>query len=379
MMLYVHVPFCVRKCRYCDFLSFPPAEPLSMERYLEALEREIGAYRSSSEAACSSFPAESVFFGGGTPSLLKGEAIVRIMERLRSVFPIAKNAEITIECNPGSVSAQKAALWREAGINRVSMGVQSFSDALLRKLGRIHDRETALTSFQILREAGFDDLSLDLMSGLPSQHLSDWMQTLKEACDLSPEHLSCYSLIIEEGTPFCEEQDELELPEEEEERAMYREGVSYLKSRGYERYEISNFARPGYESRHNTGYWIRTPYIGLGLGSASLFPGEIRARNTADLSKYLEHSGELAVIREEMETLTKEDRMSETMFLGLRRMAGVSEQDFAGTFGKTIDEVFPGVTEKHIQDGLLMKENGRIRLTERGIDLSNQVFVDFLL
>ena len=378
MMLYVHIPFCVRKCRYCDFLSFPPVCADSIGQYLKALEREIEAYRDPALGSVRTEPVRSVFFGGGTPSLLEGEQVWRIMDRLRAVFGIEADAEVTIECNPGSVSLEKARIWKQAGINRVSMGVQSFSDDLLRKLGRIHDRKTALDSYEILRNAGFENLSMDLMSGLPAQHLSDWLETLKEACDLQPEHLSCYSLIIEEGTPFWQEQDSLDLPDEDEERAMYREGVSYLRSRGYERYEISNFAKPGRESQHNTGYWIRTPYIGLGLGSASLLPGEIRTRNTADRKQYLQYSGDLSKIRTETDTLTEEDCMSETMFLGLRRMAGVSEEAFQTTFGKSIDSVFPGVLEKHVKDGLLVREDGRIRLTDRGIDLSNQVFVDFL-
>ena len=379
MMIYIHVPFCVRKCQYCDFLSFPPAAATAAEQYVGALQKEIEAYRESVCEGRLPRHIRSVFFGGGTPSLLPGEAIERIMGALRSVFEIDEQAEVTIECNPGSVSPKKAVQWRTAGINRVSMGVQSFSDRLLKKLGRIHDRAQALDSYRILREAGFQNVSLDLMSGLPSQSVDDWMQTLKEACDLHPEHLSCYSLIIEEGTPFYEKQDELDLPSEEDERAMYHEGVSYLRSRGYERYEISNFARTGYESRHNSGYWVRTPYLGLGLGSSSLLPGEVRVRNTDDYKLYLAHSGELEKIRAEIETLSEADCMSEFMFLGLRRMVGVSESEFKKTFGKTIGSVFPGIVEKHVEDGLLIKENGRIHLSDRGVDLSNQVFVDFLL
>lgn len=372
--LYIHIPFCVRKCRYCDFLSFP-CEASVRERYLAALIREIGL-RGHGQ------PVRSVFIGGGTPSLLEGEAIARIMEEVRRHFFLCELAEITLEANPGTVTPEKARLWAAAGINRVSMGVQSFDDGLLRRLGRIHSARDARESFRVLREAGFANLSMDLMMGLPDQSTDAWADTLREAVSLGPEHLSCYSLIVEEGTPFFEEERKgtLALPSDEDERAMYRFTVSYLAEHGYPQYEISNFARSGFESLHNTGYWERVPYLGIGLGAASLVrdeEGDVRFHNTADLEAYLA-ADSLSGIEEERELLTEQDAQEEFMFLGLRKTRGISESEFAETFGTDIRTVYGPVIDDNIAKGLLLEEDGRLFLSPRGTDLGNLVFASFL-
>lgn len=372
--LYIHIPFCVRKCRYCDFLSFPCAEE-ERKRYLEALVKEI-SLRSTGA------PVRSVFLGGGTPSILPGEDIARIMDEVRRHFMLTEDCEITVECNPGTVTADKACLWKAAGINRVSMGVQSFDDGLLKRLGRIHTADEARDSFRILRDASFANLSMDLMMGLPGQSLCTWEKTLREAVVLAPEHLSCYSLIVEEGTPFFDDERAglLDLPSDEEERAMYHFTQTYLAEEGYQQYEISNFAKPGYSSVHNAGYWERVPYLGLGLGAASLVrtgEGDIRFRNTQDLETYLNFSV-LQEIEEEKEYLTEQEAQEEFMFLGLRKTEGVSETEFEREFGQSIRAVYGPVIADNVAKGLLTEADGRLCLSRRGTDLGNLVFASFL-
>lgn len=373
MMLYVHIPFCIQKCRYCDFLSFPASDDIH-QRYIDALCTEIEAWKDQLKE-----PISSLFIGGGTPSLLTPEQMEQLMTALHRSFRIGKEAEQTIEVNPGTVTQEKAGGWKQKGINRVSMGVQALDDALLRRLGRIHNRNQVLQSWQILKNAGFTNLSMDLMMGLPNQTVSQWENTLREALRLQPQHLSCYSLIIEEGTPFYEEQASLNLPSEEEERRMYRRTQQILSEAGMHQYEISNFSLPGFESRHNTGYWRRTPYIGLGLGAASLLKEEIRYHNTQDLNRYMENSGNPPAIREEVERLSVEAQMEEFMFLGLRCTQGVEPDRFERSFGKSMGSVYRAPLLKHLSNGLLEQKGGRIYLTSRGMDVANQVMVDFLL
>lgn len=385
MMLYVHIPFCVKKCGYCDFLSFPGSCKEERTSYVEALLREIESYAPMKEK----FPSvSSVFIGGGTPSILEGEDMIRIIGGIRGVFTVEEEAEITCECNPGTVTLEKAKAFREAGINRISVGVQSFDNELLKKLGRIHDRSQALRAMEIFREAGFENISLDLMMGLPEQSTSKYLDSIREAASLGVSHISAYSLILEEGTPFYEKMDELALPEEDEEREMYTAGRDLLEDLGYERYEISNYARKGAESRHNCGYWVRRPYLGLGLGSSSMLPGilsetgeefsDVRFKNTADLSAYLEHSAHHLKIREEIEIIGEDEKMSETMILGLRMTKGVSLNEFRELYGKELREVYAETIEKHLKNGLLKIEDECIRLTDKGFDLANVVMADFL-
>ncbi len=368
--LYVHIPFCIRKCEYCDFLS-GPADCGAQRRYVEALCREIEACNLEND-----YEVTSIFFGGGTPSILPSEWICEIMSKIREKFYVAEHAEISIEANPGTVSLDKLQQYRAAGINRISFGCQSADNAELKMLGRIHSWEEFLESFEQARKAGFENMNVDLMSGLPEQSLESWERSLVKVAALNPEHISAYSLIVEEGTPFAER--ELNLPDEEEERNMYERTAEILAKYGYEQYEISNYAKKGYACRHNCGYWQRTEYLGLGLGSASLIQ-EQRFSNTSDMKVYLENSGKTECIRENVENLSVEEQMEEFMFLGMRMLAGVSKNVFFEKFGVDMEAVYGTVIAKYVEMGLLMWSEEWLRLTREGISLSNQIFADFLL
>lgn len=418
--LYLHLPFCVRKCRYCDFLS-GPYDAAVRRRYLRALETEI---RLSAETfgngsfGLESFgnerlSADTVFLGGGTPSLLDADELAHLMAVLSESFRILPGAEITMECNPGTVGREKLLAFREAGINRLSIGVQSFRDEELKLLGRIHTAEEARQCVLDARWAGFDNISLDLISALPGQNIGQWMESLREAVALAPEHISAYSLILEDGTPLKEAALEGKLPrlpDEDEDRKMYHETRSFLADHGYHRYEISNYAKKGFESRHNSGYWTGHPYLGFGIGAASFYVG-CRWSHIRSMTSYLqalesagasagaltksdgeslssaekatghrcqEYAEVLESIYEEKEILSEKDRMAEFMFLGLRRMQGVSEAEFLRCFGRTMEELYGPVLKRYQELHMLQREGGRIFLTERGIDVSNAVMADFL-
>lgn len=362
--IYIHIPFCVRKCAYCDFLSAPATEEIR-NAYVQVLKQEIRANAALSQA----YEAATVFFGGGTPSLLEGEMLADILNELRCVFSFQTGAEITVECNPGTLTREKLACYREAGVNRLSIGLQSADNRELKALGRIHTWEEFLESFQLAREAGFRNLNVDLMSALPGQRPEDWRATLHKVLALKPEHISAYSLIIEEGTPFYEryEEEPSLLPSEEDERQMYYDTRELLAGEGYERYEISNYARNGYACRHNLSYWERTDYKGFGIGAASLIDN-VRYKNSTDLQAYL--GGNFSY--ESEEPLGRQEQMEETMFLGLRKMEGVAlTQELLETY----EEVFQDLEKKE----LLLRENGRVCLTDRGIDVSNCVLAELLL
>ena len=378
--LYVHIPFCVRKCEYCDFLSAPAGADTQQE-YVRNLLLEI----EQKGVRCTDYEVTTIFFGGGTPSILKAGWIADILNAIHRNFKVRKDAEITIECNPGTLTFEKLSIYKSAGINRISVGLQSASDAELRELGRIHTYEDFLKSYDLIRKKGFSNINIDLMAALPGQTLKSYEQTLRRVLALKPEHISAYSLIIEEGTPFYEkyEADELlrekgekpqMLPSEETERLMYERTKELLLAHGYERYEISNYARRGYACRHNIGYWRRENYLGFGLGSASLLENE-RFHNTTDLTDYL--GGDYLAY--EQEKLDKKSQMEEFMFLGLRMTDGISTECFRQTFGLTVELVYGPVLEQQIADQLLRKEDGRIFLTERGLDVSNYVMAQFLL
>ena len=378
--LYVHIPFCVRKCEYCDFLSAPAGADTQQE-YVRNLLLEI----EQKGVRCTDYEVTTIFFGGGTPSILKAGWIADILNAIHRNFKVRKDAEITIECNPGTLTFEKLSIYKSAGINRISVGLQSASDAELRELGRIHTYEDFLRSYDLIRKKGFSNVNIDLMAALPGQTLKSYEQTLRRVLALKPEHISAYSLIIEEGTPFYEkyEADELlrekgekpqMLPSEETERLMYERTKELLLAHGYERYEISNYARRGYACRHNIGYWRRENYLGFGLGSASLLENE-RFHNTTDLTDYL--GGDYLAY--EQEKLDKKSQMEEFMFLGLRMTEGISTECFRQTFGLTVELVYGPVLEQQIADRLLRKEDGRIFLSERGLDVSNYVMAQFLL
>lgn len=378
--LYVHIPFCVRKCEYCDFLSAPAGADTQQE-YVRNLLLEI----EQKGVRCTDYEVTTIFFGGGTPSILKAGWIADILDAIHRNFKVRKDAELTIECNPGTLTFEKLSIYKSAGINRISVGLQSASDAELKELGRIHTYEDFLRSYDLIRKKGFSNVNIDLMAALPGQTLKSYEQTLRRVLTLKPEHISAYSLIIEEGTPFYEkyEADELlrekgekpqMLPSEETERLMYERTKELLLAHGYERYEISNYARRGYACRHNIGYWRRENYLGFGLGSASLLENE-RFHNTTDLTDYL--GGDYLAY--EQEKLDKKSQMEEFMFLGLRMTEGISTECFRQTFGLTVELVYGPVLEQQIADQLLKKEDGRIFLTERGLDVSNYVMAQFLL
>ena len=375
--LYIHIPFCVKKCSYCDFLSAPATEQ-TKEVYMAALFAEIGGRAKDYKDRI----VTSVFIGGGTPSLLSADTIRQLMEHIREGFRLAPDAEITMEVNPGTVTAEKLTAFYAAGINRLSIGMQSAQEQELKILGRIHDFDGFCQVYREAVEAGFTNINVDVMSGLPGQTLASYKDTLEKVLRLEPmpQHISAYSLIVEEGTPFAAmaDREELPLPEEDTERAMYEETIEVLAGYGFHRYEISNYALDGYECRHNVGYWIRRDYLGFGIGAASLI-GNVRFQNGRDLNAYLAHP---LACREEQQSLTTQEQMEETMFLGLRLIRGVSYPEFARCYGQTLEEVYGEVISRNVADGLLTvreDETGRrLTLTGRGLDVSNYVMAQFL-
>ncbi|MCF0121881.1 MAG: oxygen-independent coproporphyrinogen III oxidase [Lachnospiraceae bacterium] len=372
MKLYVHIPFCVRKCNYCDFLSFV-ADKEIQERYLKALEAEIVG----GSKAFMDYEVSTVFIGGGTPSLLEADGIEGILKRLKQNYFIREEAEISVEVNPGTVSEEKLKRYRESGVNRISFGCQSTLNEELKSLGRIHTFEEFMESWEFAREAGFKNINVDLISGLPGQDVNSWERSLREIASLSPEHISVYSLILEEGTPFYENQEKLNFPDEDSERMMYESTHDILAVYGYWQYEISNYSKTGYECRHNLGYWTGAEYWGIGLGSSSLI-GNIRFRNTSDMKCYLENSYHPDLIQEETERLNKMDHQAEFMIFGLRLTEGVAEREFEKKFGIPLRQVYGKQIEKYWKAGLLKQERGRIFLTRRGLSLSNMVMSEFL-
>lgn len=406
LSIYIHIPFCLRKCLYCDFLSAPAGER-ERDAYVRALCGEIRA-----EAAhYKDHTAATVFLGGGTPSLLSGEQLARIFDVLRDCYAFSEKPEITMEMNPGTITEEKLAHYAECGVSRVSIGLQSADNTELALLGRIHTWEEFLAGYELCRKAGFCNINIDLMSALPGQTLASYLETLRQVTALRPEHISAYSLIIEEGTPFYEMYGEsggagnaddaaqeaagrwnvsgqsaaaaqvcaaapAPLPDEETERAMYEETKRLLGEKGYHRYEISNYALPGCECAHNRVYWERGEYAGFGLGASSMAGGR-RWSNVRSLADYMELPD--GAKKTESHTLSAREQMEETMFLGLRMMRGVSEKTFLDTFHRPLDEVYGQVIEKYCAQGLLVRENGAVRLTDRGIDVSNYVLADFLL
>ena len=375
--LYIHIPFCVKKCAYCDFLS-GPASNQQIEEYVQALIEEIRYYKEFVKK----YEVSTVFWGGGTPSLLTGEQMKALMETLRQTFFIRQNAEITMEANPGTVTVEKLLACQKAGINRISFGLQSVNNEELKMLGRIHTYEEFLESYEAARKAGFQNINVDLISAIPKQTVSSWEQTLQTIISLQPEHISAYSLIVEEGTTFAKlygEGCKLEhlLPMEEDERRMYERTEELLREAGYHRYEISNYAKEGYECQHNLGYWERKEYLGLGLGASSLIE-ETRFHNTDEMEEYLRDANNPILLRREQEKLDRQEQMEEFVFLGLRKIRGIQEEKFAEMFGEDIWDCYGKNLERVIKEGLLEREEGVLRLTRKGIDVSNYVFYEIL-
>lgn len=368
--LYVHIPFCVRKCQYCDFLSGPSDEE-TKDRYIEALLKEIRAAEHTED-----YEIVSVFIGGGTPSALKAEAIASIMRTLQEKFFFCEDAEVTIEANPGTVDPEKLTIYRNVGINRLSLGLQSTDAEELKLLGRIHSYEEFLKSYEWAREAGFSNINIDLMFAIPGQTGEAWRQHLYQVAELNPEHISAYSLIIEEGTPFAEQN--LDLPDEDTEYQMYEDTAEILERYGYRQYEISNYAKQGYMCRHNAGYWQRLEYLGFGLGASSLYGG-MRFSNTHQMQEYLKESRNPDQIRKDVTVLSRNEQIEEFMFLGLRMTEGISEKKFKENFNVRLMDIYGDILQKYEETGFMEHIETKWRLTRKGIHVSNHILADFLL
>ena len=420
--IYIHIPFCVKKCQYCDFLS-APADSRAQEVYLRTLKQEIR----EQAARYREYEVQTVFIGGGTPTAVPCENLCEVLKTVFSFYRMNPHAEISMEANPGTVTKEALLSYRKAGINRISIGLQSADDVELKLLGRIHTYRDFQQTYRWAQEAGFTNINLDIMSALPGQSVENYKKTLETVLSLKPQHISAYSLIVEEGTPFYEkygqESEKLQatgekqpdLPSEEEEREMYTLTEKLLATAGYHRYEISNYALPGMECRHNRVYWKRGNYVGFGLGAASMVEN-VRFENTRKMQEYLaEYAGvpgaepvsagvaqgdeqELSneqefslredthsenaqefSIRENVHPLSQQEQMEETMFLGLRLTEGVSKAEFHRQFGVSMEQIYGEVIRKNTAKGLLIDEAGYVCLTREGMDLSNYVMAQFLL
>lgn len=423
LSIYIHIPFCVRKCFYCDFLSGPATDG-EMDSYVNLLLREIR----EQSIFYGDHRVVSIFFGGGTPSLLSSRDTGRILEQVRDGFAVAEDVEITIECNPGTAVAEKLKNYITYGINRLSIGLQSTDDEELARIGRIHDYDSFLETYRLARTAGFDNINIDLMAGLPGQSIASYRKTLERVVGLSPEHISAYSLILEEGTPLYVNRNTYLFPDEDEDREMYELTGTALGEAGFHRYEISNYAREGRECRHNKVYWRRGDYVGFGLGASSMVEN-VRWKNpdrhsdyavcveqmeahdrdldsgilihaagskaeqtahitgtVAERGMYIEEGKQAATFAEmlrrtgrcEVQLLTPLEQMEEFMFLGLRLTEGVDLGEFRQYFKKSADEIYRKQIETFTAQGLMERRGDRLRLTPRGVDVSNAVFAAFL-
>lgn len=401
LSVYIHIPFCIKKCKYCDFLSFPVGKTcmdgygMFRRKYVESLCEEIESYAHLAET----HNINTIYIGGGTPSVLDPDEITVIMDTVRRIFDIDEGAEISIEVNPGTLTSAKAKEYIANGINRMSIGLQSAQSDELKALGRIHNYDQFIAAFDMAREAGFRNINIDLMSDIPGQSMRSYLDTLEKVLRCRPEHISSYSLIVEEGTPLAADRTLLgQIPDEDVDRQMYEATNKLLDTGGYHRYEISNYARSGYECRHNIVYWTLGEYIGVGIGAASFLYGR-RYTNTANIEDYvdamerhkelvtfgdpIENAGKARDILEHMRIVEEEldsDRlMEEYMFLGLRMISGVSAGKFNDYFGRSIYDVYGTVIDKYTASGHLEDDHGLIRLTPKGIDVSNTILADFLI
>ena len=372
LSLYIHIPFCVRKCLYCDFPSYG-----GMENYYDDYVKRICSEIEKAGEVCSKYKINTVFIGGGTPTVLKSGSLEKIMKTVFDNYNVVKDAEITCEANPGTLDMVKLRDMRAMGINRLSMGLQARQNNILKLLGRIHTAEDFEREFLFARKAGFENISCDIMFSLPRQTVEDWRETVSWVVNLEPEHISAYSLIIEEGTPFKDMYDngKMAVPDDETDRKMYHMAVDMLEEKGYKRYEISNFAKAGFESRHNSVYWRTGEYMGFGLGAHSYFNGR-RFHNTYNLEEYI-RSGQFK--KYDVELLSEKDKMAEFMFMGLRMSEGVSVSEFKRRFGMNIDEIYGKELKEIISEGLAFERDNRVILTDYGFDVSNYVFEKFII
>lgn len=375
--VYIHIPYCVRKCAYCDFCSVPRNETAAA--YPDALCREIELSR---DRLPYEGPVPSVFFGGGTPTVLPADALVRILNTIRSTYEVRSDAEITTECNPGTASYADFVKLRSAGFNRLSLGLQSADDGLLQAVGRIHTYDQFLTAFHAARDAGFQNINVDLMHGLPGQRETDYLDTLRKVCDLDPEHISAYALILEEGTPLYRQvrTGEAALPDEDAVADMEDGGMAYLKERGYKRYEVSNFARPGYECRHNLIYWNDEPYLGFGVAAHSSARGQgewLRWSNTDSIPEYLRKLKRGRLPTAETLHIDKKEEMFEVVMLGLRKVHGIPRQAFSERFGVPLEKAFPDAWLNVQASGWWQDDPTRYALTAQGMDYLNTALCYF--
>lgn len=372
--LYIHIPFCAQKCLYCDFPSFARKDHLR-KAYIEALNKEIISLREKHN----NLEINTIFIGGGTPSVLESDELECLLKEVAKLN-MAKDIEYSMECNPGNLTEEKLEVMKKYGVNRISMGLQAKQDNLLKGLGRIHNYKTFKENFLLAKKVGFNNINVDLMFGLPNQRLNEWEETLREIISLEPAHISAYSLIIEEGTAFYNlyENDKLKLPTEEEERKMYHLAKKILEENGFNQYEISNYAKEGKECRHNLAYWNMDNWIGVGSAAASYINGK-RIKNISSVEEYINSINEKGEAVEEIINNSKNDNMEEFMFMGLRKINGIDENEFKKRFSMNINDVYGEILNKYIDEGLLIRESGRIFLSEKGIEISNIIMADFLL
>ena len=371
LSLYIHIPFCKQKCFYCDFPSYASIDYLR-EDYVKALCKEI-------EEKAIDYKIKSIFIGGGTPSYLEIKEIAKLLKTI-SKLDLEEGMEFTMECNPGALAEEKLKTMIEGGVNRISMGLQAVQNSLLKDIGRIHTFKEFTENFNLARKVGFKNINVDLMFGLPNQSFDEWKESLETIADLNPEHISAYSLIVEEGTAFYKlwERNKLILPTEEDERRMYSETKEILKAKGYHQYEISNYSKEGYECYHNKVYWESKNYLGVGSASTSFIDGK-RIKNIENVKAYIDGIMEgKSIVLEENEN-SKEDNIEEFVFMGLRMIEGISKEEFKRRFKSDIYEIYSKEIEKNIENGLLLEVGDRLKLTEKGIEFSNLVMSDFIL
>ncbi|MHC1721729.1 MAG: radical SAM family heme chaperone HemW [Aminipila sp.] len=391
--VYIHIPFCIKKCLYCDFLSFENIGSNLHRQYIDALKRELEYY---SQIYGNNFSINTIFFGGGTPSLVDAYLLKEVLIFIRDKYKVHKDAEITIECNPKTIDINKLNIYKEAGINRLSIGVQTFNDAALKRLGRVHQSEDAKETYTLARQAGFENINIDLMFAIPEHTKEVWQETLQEAISLNPEHISFYSLQLEEGTKYFElfEKGDLNMVSDIIDRDMYHHASKFLKKSGYNHYEISNCAKPGFECRHNLKYWSMGDYLGIGLGAHSYMNGD-RFSNTRDLGRYIQELqvDNLAMVINDddwkaerkwvewQHQNTERDDMVEFIITGMRRAEGISLSEFENKFGKKLFEAYPEQEEliqEYVEKGLMILEDDNMKFTIKGVDVSNTVLAEFV-
>ncbi|MBC7765238.1 MAG: oxygen-independent coproporphyrinogen III oxidase [Hyphomonadaceae bacterium] len=363
LSIYVHVPFCQQKCLYCDFTSYVTDEQTKVN-YMQALFAEIDSIKNQAQG----YQVQTVFIGGGTPTCLSPQWLERLFEQIHVNFNIAPNAEITVEANPGTLNETMLTTLKSVGVNRLSIGLQAWQDKHLKVLGRLHTRQEFIENFALARQLGFQNLSVDLMFALPDQTFQEWEQTIHAVCQLAPEHLSCYALKVEEGTPFDSMQ--LNLPNEDTDRAMYHRAIEILEQNGYQQYEISNFAKKGFASQHNLTYWQCGEYIGLGAAAHSYFQNE-RYAHTSVLADYIKQPSE----KIDCQTLTPEEKEKEFIILGLRLNKGIDLDAYQTLFKKPFDLTR---VQRMIDGQLMYMQDNHLKLTIKGMDISNQIFMQFI-